>query len=82
MLCNGGITMTNEYTNKVNFVNELGRLLNIYTNHRTGVVELIYNNNNGYETVEIVFDNGNTRTINVTYDSELAIMNDVYHALI
>ena len=74
--------MTNEYRNKAEFVSKLGKLLNEHTNHRTGVAELIYNNNNGYETVEIVFDNGNTRTISVTYDSELAIMNDVYNALV
>ena len=74
--------MKNEYINKANFVSELGRLLNDYTNHRTGVVELVYNDDNGFETVEIVFDNGNTRKVNVTFDSEIAIMNDVYNALL
>lgn len=74
--------MKNEYMNKAEFVSKLGKLLNEHTNHRTGVVELIYNNNNGYETVKIVFDNGYTSTINVTCDSELAIMYDVCNALI
>lgn len=74
--------MKNEYRNKAEFVSKLGKLLNEHTNHRTGVVELIYNNNNDYETVKIVFDNGYTSTINVTCDSELAIMYDVCNALI
>jgi hypothetical protein len=72
----------NEYRNKAEFVRKLGELLNEHTNHRTGVVEMIYQNNNDFETVQIIFDNGNSRTVNVTGDSELAIMYDVYKYLI
>jgi len=74
--------MREQYRNKAEFVRKLGELLNEHTNHRTGVVEMIYQNNNDFETVQIIFDNGYSRTVNVTGDSEIAIMYDVYKCLL
>ena len=64
---------------KSTFVKALGAAL-AYS--RTGVLDLDYHkDSDGFEGVTIVFADGDERTINVTADSCLAIMHDVYRAL-
>lgn len=64
---------------KATFVKALGAAL-AYS--RTGVIDLDYNKDpDGFESVTIIFEN-DEKTVNVTYDSCLAIMHDVYKALI
>ena len=66
--------------NKTFFVSALGVAL-AYS--RTGVKELSYRKDaDGSEVVTIRYANGRERTINVTCDSCLCIMNDVYKALV
>ena len=65
--------------NKAAFVKALGAAL-AYS--RTGVIDLDYiKDPDGFESVTIIFEN-DSKTINVTCDSCLAIMHDVYKALI
>lgn len=66
--------------NKTFFVSALGVAL-AYS--RTGVKELSYRkDSDGFEGVTIRYANGKERTINVTGDSCLGIMKDVYKALV
>jgi hypothetical protein len=65
---------------KSSFVAELGRVLRNYT--RTDVMSLLYSAEGSEEYVEILFINHYTKKICVTGDSCLAIMHDVYRALI
>lgn len=66
--------------NKPAFVEALGAAL---TYSRTGVKGLSYRKDaDGFEGVTIRYSNGSERTINVTGDSCLGIMKDVYRALI
>lgn len=66
--------------NKTLFVKALGAAL-AYT--RTGVADLDYvEDKDGFEGVTIIFGDGTERTINVSCDSCLAIMHDVYRALL
>lgn len=66
--------------NKTFFVSTLGVALSY---SRTGVKELSYRKDaDGFEGVTIRYANGKERTINVTGDSCLGIMNDVYKALV
>lgn len=61
------------------FVEALGIAL---TYSRTGVKGLSYRkDSDGFEGVTIRYSNGKERTINVTGDSCLAIMHDIYRAL-
>lgn len=69
---------------KAMFVKALGAAL-AYS--RTGVIDLDYDKDpDGFEAVTIFFEDGGARavnvTVNVTGDSCLAIMHDVYKALI
>lgn len=65
--------------NKSAFVEALGVAL---TYSRTGVKGLSYRKDrDGFEGVTIRYNNGNERTINVTGDSCLSIMHDIYKAL-
>ena len=64
---------------KATFVKALGAAL-AYS--RTGVIDLDYNKDpDGFESVTIIFEN-DEKTVNVTCDSCLAIMHDVYKTLI
>lgn len=65
---------------KNSFCAELGRVLRDYT--RTDVMGLIYNKEGEEEIVEILYKNFHTKKINVTGDSCIAIMYDVYRALL
>lgn len=70
--------MTEELKNS--FCAELGRVLRDYT--RTEIMGLIYNTDGEEENVEILYKNFYTKKINVTGDSCIAIMHDVYRALL
>lgn len=71
------------FEDKAGFVQELGELLANYTSDRTGVKCMEYTEDrDGFEAVTVYFANGKERTINVTGDSCLGIMNDVYKALV
>ena len=66
--------------NKVAFVKALGAAL-AYS--RAGVIDLNYDKDpDGFEAVTILFEGGGERTVNVTGDSCLAILHDVYKVLI
>ena len=65
---------------KNSFCAELGRVLRDYT--RTDVMGLIYSKDGEEEIVEILYKNFYTKKINVTRDSCIAIMYDVYRALL
>jgi hypothetical protein len=66
--------------NKAGFVQELGELLAKYS--REDIEGMNYDkDSDGFEGVTIRYDNDEERTINVTCDSCLAIMIDVYEAL-
>lgn len=66
---------------KPEFVTGLGLLLALYS--REQVRELKYcSDPDGFEAVEICFDDGCTRTVNVTADSPIGIMKDVARALL
>lgn len=68
--------------NKAGFVQELGELLANYTADRTGVKCMEYTEDrDGFEAVTIYFDNGAERSVNVTGDSCLGIMDDLHAAL-
>lgn len=65
---------------KATFVKALGAAL-AYS--RTGIIDLDYNKDlDGFEAVTILFADGGERAVNVTGDSCLAIMHDIYKALI
>lgn len=65
---------------KAMFVKALGAAL-AYS--RTGVIDLDYDKDpDGFEAVTILFADGGERTVNVTGDSCLAIMSDIYKALV
>ena len=67
--------------NKAQFVAELGDLLSLHS--RAGVRWLkYYKDSDGFEAVDILFESGAVKTINVTADSCVAIMQDVAKALI
>lgn len=66
--------------NKRDFVRELGELLRRYS--REDIEALTYDrDNDGFEAVTILYKNGCEKTVNVTCDSVIAIMTDVYKAL-
>lgn len=66
--------------NKQLFVKALGAAL-AYS--RAGVADLDYvEDKDGFEGVTIIFGDGSERTVNVTADSCLAIMHDLYKELI
>lgn len=65
---------------KAGFVRELGELLRRYS--REDIAALTYDmDDDGFEAVTIRFGNGYEKTVNVTCDSVIAIMQDVYKAL-
>ena len=65
---------------KATFVKALGAAL-AYS--RTGVIDLDYDKDpDGFEAVTILTADGEERAVNVTGDSCLAIMHDIYKALI
>lgn len=67
--------------NKSGFVRELGELLAKYS--REDIAALTYHmDDDGFEAVTIRFGNGYEKTVNVTYDSVIAIMQDVFKALV
>ena len=67
--------------NKRDFVRELGELLRRYS--REGIAGLTYDkDSDGFEAVTIRFGNDYEKTVNVTGDSVIAILSDVYKALI
>lgn len=67
--------------NKAAFVAELGDLLSLHS--REGIRWLkYYKDSDGFEAVDILFESGAVKTINVTADSCIAIMQDVAKALI
>lgn len=66
--------------NKRDFVRKLGELLRRYS--REDIAALTYHmDDDGFEAVTIRFGNGYEKTVNVTCDSVIAIMQDVYKAL-
>lgn len=66
---------------KPEFVSGLGMLIAMYS--RAPVRSMTYHQDtDGFEAVEIGFDDGSTHTVNVTADSVLAIMHDLYRALV
>lgn len=67
--------------NKSDFVRELGELLRRYS--REDIAALTYHmDSDGFEAVTIRFGNGYEKTVNVTGDSVIAILSDVYKGLI
>ena len=67
--------------NKAQFVAELGDLLSLHS--RAGVRLLkYYKDSDGFEAVDILFESGAVKTINVTADSCIAIMQDVAKAIL
>jgi len=65
---------------KAGFVRELGELLRRYS--REDIAALTYHkDDDGFEAVTVRFGNGYEKTVNVTCDSVIAIMTDVYKAL-
>ena len=64
---------------KKKFVEKLGEILIMYS--REKITKLEYINANGEELVRITHVNGRKQYINVWGDSCVAIMNDVYKAL-
>lgn len=66
--------------NKADFVRELGELLRRYS--REDIEGMTYDmDNDGFEAVTIRYGNGYERTVNVTGDSVIGILSDVYKAL-
>lgn len=67
--------------NKAQFVAELGDLLSLHS--RAGVRWLkYYKDSDGFEAVDILFESGAVKTINVTADSCIAIMKDIAKAIL
>jgi hypothetical protein len=70
-----------KHDHKADFVAALGK--NLRENSREEIFGLVYDGEmEGLETVVILFTNGDTKTVNVTGDSCVAIMQDVAKALI
>lgn len=65
--------------NKQKFVEELGRILMMYS--REEVEKLEYIRKNSEEFVCIVYMNGYKKYVNIWGDSCIAIMNDIYKAI-
>jgi len=67
--------------NKQAFVRELGELLKKYS--REAVSELVYfEDSDRFEAVEIIYEDGHRRTVNVTADSVVAVMKDIARAML
>lgn len=67
--------------NKQAFVCELGELLKKYS--REAVRELVYfEDSDRFEAVEIIYEDGHRRTVNVTADSVVAVMKDIARAML
>lgn len=67
--------------NKQAFVEGLGVILATFS--REEIVRMSYDkDSDGFEAVTIDFGKGQSRTVNVTGDSCIAIMHDVYRALV
>lgn len=67
--------------NKQAFVSELGELLKKYS--REAVRELVYfEDSDRFEAVEIIYEDGHRRTVNVTADSVVAVMKDIARAML
>lgn len=67
--------------NKQAFVRELGELLKKYS--REAVRELVYfEDRDRFEAVEIIYEDGHRRTVNVTADSIIAVMKDIARAML
>lgn len=67
--------------NKEGFVQELGKLLSKYS--REDIAGMSYEkDSDGFEAVTIRYTNGYEKTANVTGDSVIGILSDVYKALI
>ena len=66
--------------NKKEFVEKLGTILIMYS--REKITKLEYINANGEELVRITFTNGYKKYVNIWGDSCIAVMNDIYKALI
>ena len=70
-----------KHDHKADFVAALGK--NLRENSREEIFGLVYDGEmEGLETVVILFTNGNTKTVNVTGDSCIAIMKDVAKAIL
>lgn len=70
-----------KHNHKPDFVAELGR--NLRENSREEIFGLTYDKDpDGFEAVTILYTNGCTRTVNVTGDSCIAIMQDVAKAIL
>lgn len=67
--------------NKEAFCREMGKLIGRYT-RESDVESITYRVDGCVEYADIRFINGHTRSVNVTGDSCLAILHDVYRALI
>lgn len=72
--------MTEE--NKKVFVEKLGSLIKRYTRTGKTIKEMFYVISLTAEYVIIRFFNGTEMKVNITGDSCLAIMNDIYNALV
>ena len=66
--------------NKERFIKALSNALVMYS--RTGVSRLEYMTKNACEFIGIKFVNGFTKAVDITADSCIAIMNDVWRALV
>jgi len=70
-----------KHDHKADFVAALGK--NLRENSREGIFGLTYERHpDESETVTILFTSGNTKMVNVTADSCVAIMKDIAKALI
>lgn len=68
-----------EKDNKAEFVETLGAILKMHS--REAVEKMTYINTGARELVEILFTNGYAKYADVTGDSCIAIMSDVYKAM-
>lgn len=70
-----------KHDHKADFVTALGK--NLRENSREEIFGLTYDEDpDGFEAVTILYTNGCTRTVNVTGDSCIAIMQDVAKAIL
>ena len=70
-----------KHDHKADFVTALGK--NLRENSREEIFGLTYDKDpDGFEAVTILYTNGCTRTVNVTGDSCIAIMQDVAKAIL
>jgi hypothetical protein len=67
--------------NKKLFVEKLGSLIRRQTRAGQHIKEIRYETHLAAECVVIVFYSGYTKTVDITADSCLAIMHDIYKAL-